>query len=404
MGPRRTAVAAVVALVVVAGLLVAVASPFEDGDGGSDGVTDPEAAPPGASVPRAQAADVEADAGFTIGAPEGAYRIDYRVEAPGRRGPASLDQVLVDLPFRSRLEIHPPGGGTPSLQIGTLDRLLFLDATAPDGRPVTIARVPALAPSAIRLGPVLPAAEAAGVLEQRGQREVAGRRCQVVRTEGLLEAGPLRPLDDDGSHVDTCVDAEGLVLEEISTDGGEVVLARTAVLVVPAEADDALFETGPVSAPPDRGGGATTPADPTTAPAGPVWDLPAPAVPEGFQPIGRFSVVPAQPERFAEGGDRDSVIAGIADVWASEVDVLVVYQGRTLGGTDAFVPVEFAEPVEVPLGPAGLLLSALGSEVRVALPEGRFVHVFGSLPPAVLLDVTAALEEGAGSGLELLGG
>jgi hypothetical protein len=114
--------------------------------------------------------------------------------------------------------------------------------------------------------------------------------------------------------------------------------------------------------------------------------------------------VPAQPERFAEGGDRDSIIAGIADVWASEVDVLVVYQGRTLGGVGAFAPVDFAEPVEVPLGPGELLLSALGSEVRVALPEGRFVHVFGSLSPAVLLDVTAALEEGAGTGLELLEG
>jgi hypothetical protein len=403
VGPRRTAVAAVVALVVVAGLLVAVTSPWGD-DGASDRAGPPEPGPPGASVPPAQAGDVAAETDLTIGAPEGAYRIDYRVEVPGSGGPATLDQVLVDLPFRSRLEIHPPGGGTPSLQIGTLDRLLFLDAMAADGGPVTIARVPALAPSAIRLGPVLPAAEAAGVLESRGQREVAGRRCQVVRTEALLEAGPMRPLDDDGTHVDTCVDAEGLVLEEVTTDAGEVVLTRTAVLVAAADADDALFETGPVSAPPERGGGATTPADPATAPDGPVWALPATAVPQGFEPIGRFSVVPAQPERFAEGGDRDSIIAGIADVWASEVDVLVVYQGRTLGGVGAFAPVDFAEPVDVPLGPGELLLSALGSEVRVALPEGRFVHVFGSLSPAVLLDVTAALEEGAGTGLELLEG
>lgn len=390
-------------MAVVAGLVVAVAAPWGD-DRGSEPAAAPEPVPPGVSVPPAQVRDVDPGTDLTIGAPAGAYRIDYRVEQPGRDGPVTLDQVLVDLPFRSRLEIHPPGGGNPSLQIGTLDRLLFLDATAPDGRPVTIARVPALAPSAIRLGPVLTAAEAAGVLERRGQREVAGRRCQVVRTEALLEAGPLRPLDDDGTHVDTCVDAEGLVLEEISTDAGEVVLARTAVLVASADADDPLFETGPVSAPPDRGGGATTPADPATAPDGPVWDLPPAAVPEGFEPLGRFSIVPAQPDRFAEGGDRDAIIAGIADVWASDIDVLVVYQGRTLGGVDAFAPVDFAEPVEVPLGPAGLLLSALGSEVRVARSEGRFVHVFGSLPPAVLLDVTSALEEGVGSGLELLEG
>jgi len=194
------------------------------------------------------------------------------------------------------------------------------------------------------------------------------------------------------------------VLEEVTSDGGQVVLVRTAVLVAEVDAPAELFATGPVSAPPDLGGGATTPADPATAPEGRVWDLPDAAVPEGFEPVGRFSVVPAQPERLGEGGDRDSIIAGIADVWATDVDVLVVYQGRTLGGAAPFAPVEFAASADLPLGAGELLLSALGSEVRVALPEGRFVHVFGSVPPAVLLDVTAALQEGVGTGLELLEG
>lgn len=396
MSGRRTAAAAVAALVVAAVVAAGVLGP-----GGSD--EQPEAGDPTTTtVPDAVARDVEPDDAFRIGSPAGPYRVDYRVEDPSGEVPPTLDQVLVDPPFRSRLEIHPPGGGAPSLQIGTLDRLLVLDASGPGAQPVTVARVPALAPAAIRVEPVLDDAVAAGVLELRGQREVAGRRCQVLRSADLLEAGPLRPVGD-GEHVDTCVDAQGLVLEEVRRRDGAPVLVRTAVRVATGlEVDDEVFETGPVSAAPEQGGGATTPADPGTAPEGPVWDLPDAAVPDGLERVGRYSVVPPQAERFADPAQRDGIIAGIADVWQGGGDVLVVYQGRTLGGVPAFEPVDFATPVAgTALGDGSLLLSALGSELRFARPEGRFVHVFGSLSPAVLRDVAGALVEGVGTGLEL---
>lgn len=400
MPVRRTVLAVVAVLAVVGAAGVVVIGP----GGGADDEATTTTVPPSASVPPADATDVEVDDAFTVGAPAEPYRIDYRVEDPSGQVPPSLDQVLVEPPFRSRLEIHPPGGGTPSLQVGTIDRLLLLDARTPD-QPTTVARVPALAPAASRVAPVLDAAVAAGVLERRGQRRVAGRRCQVLRTAQLLEAGPLRPLQP-GDHVDTCVDADGLVLEEVSVSGGDPVLVRTAVRVeTDVAVDDELFETGPVSAPPDRGGGATTPADPASAPEGPVFELPAEQRPEGFELVGRFSVVPPQPERFEDPGQRDAVIAGIADVWQSGGDVLVVYQGRTLGGVPAFEPVDFAAPVtSATLGDGELLLSPLGSELRFPRPEGRFVHVFGTLPPPTLGAVADALVERQGTGLELLEG
>jgi len=393
----------VLALVVIAATIVALVGPSSTDDAGEDTDAGPVDEPM-VPVPPAEATDADPDEGFTIGAPPGPYRIDYRVEDPTGTLPPSLDQVAVDLPFRSRLEIHPPGGGSPAVQIGTIDRLLVLEGGSTAAQPVTVARVPALAPAATRVGPVLDDAVAAGLLELRGQRIVADRRCQVLRSAELLEAGPLRPLTPE-RHVDTCIDREGLVLEEITTIDGAPSLVRTAVRVeVPAELDPMLFETGPVSAPPDQGGGATTPAEPGTAPEGPVFDLPDAAVPDGFERVGRYSVVPPQPERFADPARRDAVIAGIADVWAgSDGDVLVVYQGHTLGGVDAFPAVDFAQPVtSTLLGPGEQLLSTLGTELRFDRPEGRFVHVFGTLAPAALLAVADALVEGAGTGLELI--
>lgn len=400
MPTRRTAIALVAAVVAVGAIAIAVVGP----SGSDDAPVSDDAASSTPSVPAADARDAEADDGFVVGATDEAHRIDYRVEDPTGAVPPTLDQVLVDPPFRSRLEIHPPGGGTPSLQIGTIDRLLVLDAADPASQPLVVARVPALAPAASRIAPVVDDAIETGVLERRGQRIVAGRRCQVFRTATLLEAGPLRPLGAD-DFVDTCVDAHGLVLEEVSVAGGEPVLVRTAVVVAPVEPADELFETGPVSAPPEQGGGATTPAEPDTAPEGPVFELPAAAVPPGFGPVGRFSVIPPQPERFEDPALRDAIIAGIADVWQRGGDLLVIYQGRTLGGVDAFEPVEFATPLaSAVLGDGTRLLSALGTELRFPRPGGRFVHVFGTLPPDRLLDVADALVESQGTGLVLVDG
>ena len=346
---------------------------------------------------------------FVIEQHAGPYRIVYLLEDPRGEIASETDRLWVRPPFESRLETatgSPPGGETVSLQIGSLERLR-IGGVAEE---LTIARIPALAPGAIRIAPVVDAAVAAGLLERGEQRMVAGRRCQVFRSGSTLGAGPLTPITD-AEHTDSCIDEDGLLLEETLFTGGEAILRRVAVEVDldPGLAGDdpdaeALFDPGPISAPVDQGGGATTPADPESAPVGPFHELPDDAVPAGFDFVGRYSVIPPQPDKFADETQRPGIIAGVADVHADDDgDLFVVYQGATLGGVEAFAPVDFAGRVDSPtLGTGELLLSALGTELRFALDDGRFVHVFGTIEPAALAEIADALVETTGTGLVLL--
>lgn len=384
---------AVVAVAMLIAVAVAVGRPGGDSDDGAR----PEARP------------VEPDDDFVIDQHDGPYRIVYLLEDPRGEIASETDRLWVRPPFESRLETAtgaPPGGETVSVQIGSLERLR-IGGVAEE---LTIARVPALAPGTIRIEPVVDAAVAAGLLERVEQRVVAGRRCQVFRSGSTLGAGPLTPISP-AEHTESCIDGDGLLLEETLFTDGEAILRRVAVEVdlepdldAETETGTDLFDPGPISAPVDQGGGATTPADPASAPVGPFHELPDDAVPDGFELVGRYSVIPPQPDKFADETQRPSIIAGVADVHADDAgDLFVVYQGATLGGVEAFAPIPFAGRVDSPtLGTGELLLSALGTELRFALDGGRFVHVFGTLDPAVLAEVADALVETTGTGLVLL--
>ena len=83
--------------------------------------------------------------------------------------------------------------------------------------------------------------------------------------------------------------------------------------------------------------------------------------------------------------------------------MIVVYQGGTLGQVEAFPVVETAEEIEIDgLGTGRLVLDARGSEVRVPLDGGRFVHVLGPVDPDLLVGVVGSLVETEGTGLVLL--
>ncbi len=345
--------------------------------------------------------EVAADENFAITQTMHDHRIVYRLTDPD--GNVETDRFIVRAPFDSRLETslgEPPGGDTVSVQIGTIDRL----AIGGVDTPATVARVPGLAPSSIRLAPILEAAVAADLVEVREQRMVAGRRCQVHRSGTTLASGPLRPITPD-EFADSCIDADGLLLEETLFFEGEPVFRRTAVEVeLDPPTEDADFPTGDPTAPVDQGGGSTLPAEPDSAPIGPFHVLPADAVPTGFSLLERFSVIPPQPDRFSDPTKREGIIAGVADVYVDgRGDFFVVYQGGTLGRIVAFAPTPDVGTVVVgELGDGELLLSALGTEVRVPLPGGRFVHLIGPLDPDVLVGIGAALEEIEGEGLVLV--
>ena len=379
---------------IAATLAVGACSGYDAPDDASERDTSTTAASDALSV------TVADDPDFVIGPAERRHRIVYRVVASD--GAVETDRFVVDFPFDSRLETArgaPPGGETVSVQIGTIDRL----AIGGVDEPATVGRTPGLAPSVIDVAPLLDYALSAGVLELGEQRMVADRRCQVLRSATTLAAAPLLPILDD-EYAESCVDADGLLLEEALFIDGEEAFRRTAVEVEldPTVADDA-FAVGDPTAPVDQGGGDTTPADPGSAPIGPFLELPAEAVPDGYRLLGRYSVIPPQPDRFSDPTMRDGIIAGVADVYVSADDVIVVYQGGTLGQIEAFPPVEGAEALDVDgLGAGSVVLDARGSEVRVPLDGGRFVHVLGPVDPDLLVEVAGSLVETEGSGLVLL--
>lgn len=356
----------------------------------------------GPAGPSVEVVTVEADPAFEIGVRSAPYRVVYVVESLVDDTPDQTERVTVDAPFRGRLEVAagpPPGGEVTAVQVSILEKLRL---GGPD-TPVVVHRVPALAVSDIRLAPLLDRALAEGRLELRGQKRVAGRRCQVVRSATLLGGGPLGAIGA-GEHADSCVDADGILLEEILHFDGEPALRRVAVSVeVDPPLDDDVFETGEVLAPVDQGGGSVLPVDPEEGAEGEFWVLPTDALPAGFELVGRYAVVPPQPERFEETADAGSPVAGTADVYRRGADALVLYQGDTLRGDDAFADRPESLPVEAgALGSAGLLLSATGSEVRVDRGGGRFVHVTGSIAPEELLAVARSLLRTEGTGLVYL--
>lgn len=331
---------------------------------------------------------------LTVGASPARYRITYRVDETGPIGPPGDREVVwVDGPSTSRIETGV--GPTRGLQVITLDRARRGRADAP----VVMARVPVPADGVTRLSLVLDAALADGVVADGGLRTVAGRRCRVLRTHDLFGSGPLAP-PTDSNHAETCVDEDGLIVAEALVTGGTTTVRREATAIeLDPEVDDDAFVVGPLSLGAERVG-ASRPVDPGAGAEGEFWILPADAVPPGFEHLGRYSIVPPQPVEFADPLQRDRIVAGTADVWRRKDELLVLWQGGTLGRIDTTEVSPGARPVDLgPLGTGHRSLLAWGTRVDVDRPGGRFVQVSATLPPEAVLAVTRALVATTGTGL-----
>lgn len=365
-----------------------------------------------AAVALALRSDGGADAPVSRRLPDGAdvaigrvpdtWRITYRVTTGTDDGTSTVMEVVsVRRPFESRLETHvgdDATGDAQSVRVSALGRLRLATAGS---QPSVVAHPIAVAADDLRIDPLLPVAVDEALLERRERREVAGRVCQVFRSDGPLGSGPLTPIGTAG-HTDTCVDDAGLALEEEVVVDGDRIVHRIAVEVdvEPDLADDA-FVAGDPTAPPDQGGGSVLRMRPGSRPPGTFWELDADALPAGFEPCGRFSVVPPQTEGFTDPAKESSIVASTTDVWVRGGDLLVVDQGATLGGGAPFVPGD-ADKVDLgDLGQGEVLLTASGNEVRVVLATGGFLTVTGTLPVDELVEVARGLHEQPGGELEV---
>jgi hypothetical protein len=324
------------------------------------------------------------------------YRLEERVSSAVR---TSTETVSVRRPFDGRIDTRT-GGKRIALDVWTLGRS---SSRRSDADALVTEWPPQVAGADVRLEPALSDALRAGVLQRRERRRVAGRTCQVFRGgDRVIAATMVRPAPS--TYVDTCVDADGLVLEELRVVDGKRDLRRVALRVrKDAALADAAFAVGPKTIDVPSGGGSTRPVDPASTPPGQFWQLDAP--PAGFTPLGRYAIVPPQPENFTDATREGMRRAGVVDVYVRGIDVVFVERGGTLKGADPWT-VDPANPtVDLgAVGPGEIVLTPRGVEVRALTGGGHYVRVFGTLPASDLAAIARQLHAVAGTALRYLDG
>lgn len=302
-----------------------------------------------------------------------AYRIAYRIEIrTGDETTTSTSTVTVDRPFASRV-----GDSVESFARHAERRTSFWippGPTAADRRPDA----------------VIGDAVEAGYLRARETRRIAGRLCRVYRAGASTVSPSMPPLESADEFADVCVDAAGLVLEEVAYTASEEITRRTVATSVTERPRGS--ET--IKAPKPRGNATTVGSvielEPDSRlPGGTFWELED--APAGFESLGRYSVVPAGQPGFTDPTARSSVITFVSEVWTDGPDVFVIEQGATRG-SDPFGPDANARKVKAgDLGTGELRYSMTASEVRFNVGGTRFVRVRGTLPPSQLLGIARDL-------------
>lgn len=325
---------------------------------------------------------------LTIAAGPGSYRVVYDVREPGR--PTLRETIAVRRPYASRRVT------ATETQQTDFARLVI---EPNDGRRTVLSPPPA----AVDPRPALVAQAAVdhGLLERRERRRVLQRECQVYRSHSSVTSSTITaPLPRE--YTDICVAEDGLVLEEWQVFDGRALRQRIAL-----EIQTGVAPILPITEAPTvdaaRGGGSVREADATSEPVGRFFVLDSP--PEGFTRRGRYAVVPPQ-AGLDDPEQRKHAVASTADVYERGGDVLVVDRGAALSADKAFEPRPEGRPVDLgpTLGEGELLLSWTGPEVRVALAEGKFVRVYGTVSVDTVVAVARALRETrGGTGLVLRG-
>lgn len=343
-------------------------------------------APPPPPKLRAEVVDKKAGALAITTAPT-AFRIRYQIETSptgetkGSKPALTTEDVTVRRPFDGRVverEGAPPGN---ALQLDIRSMLgLRGDYSKADAVQVTVDS-PAPAIGDMRLDASLDQLVSTGFLEPRERRRVLGRTCQVYRTGLPVESLSVSKATKD-SYADSCVDASGLLLEELSVAGGKLSSRVTAIEV--DEHPDLAADTFTIQGQPqglEAGGVTLAPIDPGTPPPPNSYRFATP--PPGFESRGRFVL--------ALAGNDGSEQHRLVDVFARGPDLLIVEQGQTdaepeaqaLPGKDVDAGV---------LGPATIVPGLAGNILTAHPPDlDWFVRVTATLPPDALRQAVAGL-------------
>ncbi|MEA3020239.1 MAG: hypothetical protein QOI47_1763 [Actinomycetota bacterium] len=305
--------------------------------------------------------------------PVASFRIVYRIEQP--QAPARWSEIVAKRPFFVRAASYdhsPKAGEQPTT--GTLTTVDGLFQIRPEGLQEISGRQPSPGTGDQWLVPQLADAVARNLARPVATATILGRACTVYR----FKEPPVGPIAElaGSDHDDLCLSADGLLLREVWTFKGRVVLRRTAerVTLAPLQVD-AVFDTNSAAAPPDQGPIAAA------APSGSSY-LPDPHAPPGFSLVKRDAFALLQP------GDVGPVALYSSTVWAFTrgVDLITVEAGDS--GASAKVPWSTSDPSRperLPVGASQTVVRNDGAEVRVDLGHHHWLRVRGTVSLATLL-------------------
>jgi hypothetical protein len=319
-----------------------------------------------------------------------AYRVTYRTESEGSSGfTTGTQDLVVRRPFDATLTVHPDEGSTDDGDVVVTSRMgLYSYATA-SGDPQVQAGLPTVALGDVRFDGVLEDLVDAGLFVARERRAVLGRECQVYRTGQLVELVDVTaPTDDD--YADVCIDATGLVLEQVMVQDGDAVTYEIATSVetdVTVTDDDFSITGEPLAL--DLGGNELVPLDATVAPAAGYWALPTP--PDGYEHVGRYALrsLPSEDATTTTVGVvANETVETYVDVYRAGAAFVVVHQGDAAlsPGRDTTVGTDVDAGA---LGSARVAYGLAGSTL-VAGTDTWFVEITAPLSAADLGTLAAA--------------
>jgi hypothetical protein len=339
---------------------------------------------------------------LAFGAEPRSFVLTYRIERyDPTRVQVSTDKAEIRRPYDARVTSTIDGRIT-SVRASRFGALVISTGEGPR----SLVSPPAPATSDVRLASALPGALDGKAAELREQRQVIGRRCQVYRVGTTVAAGELVPVGSKaGEHADICVDANGLLLEEVWVQSGRPLQRRvaTALDLEVDLPDDRFTLPGEEALSIEQGNGFLREVEPESAFEGSAYRLGEP--PAGFTYRGRYVVSPPKLSPFQSPLDDQGPSAeqvSMVDVWDRGPDLLVLSQ--TIAADAVAVPPEaegspVVDDVDLPIGKGATFLDLRSNEVRVALPEDRFLRLAGTRPPSDLVAILRSLRAETGTGL-----
>jgi hypothetical protein len=310
------------------------------------------------------------------------YTATYRVEDRSGRIPViTTERYWVRRPFDSRIETYSSSGARIGLRQSTFGDL---GNQSPGTQPLHIAVPPSLATGDLRVDAALPAAVSDREVLRRERRRVYGRLCQVYRFGGPVSAGTLTPYKPPSAeYADVCIDAHGIVLEEVWYTADELIRRRIAVrLAVDPPIDDALFAIDLPRSGPGFQGSVKRISPPRR------WTISAPS---GFRSIGTYTVAVPQAAVPETGGGPSAAPVSTTDVYVDGPEVLIVDQDPSLRGYVQGDDRAARSDDLAPLIGGQLVLDARLNEARGSTPDGSYVRIEATLPASELVKLARSI-------------